>query len=88
MSSPVSWLVEVGVKPGQPESFTELMHEMVASTRDEPGAWAYEWFVGVGDIVHMYERYADSDAMLAHLAGFGGVSPGGSCRWSTSGDFT
>jgi hypothetical protein len=48
------------------------MHEMVESTRSEPGTQAYEWFLsGDGAVCHVYERYADSTAAMAHLGTFG-----------------
>jgi quinol monooxygenase YgiN len=72
MDAQVSWLLEVAVKPGQLEPFRALMEEMVASTRAESGALGYEWFIGDdGSVVHLAERYADSAAILAHLATFG-----------------
>ena len=68
----VAWLLEVAVNPGQLETVRALMDEMVASTRAEPGARGYVWFVGQdGGVVALYERYADSAAALAHLATFG-----------------
>lgn len=71
MSEHVSWLLELAVKPGQLESFGELMAEMVSATRDEPGALVYEWSISPDETkVHIYERYADSAATLAHLATF------------------
>jgi quinol monooxygenase YgiN len=71
MSTAISWDLMLKVNDGQLESFRSLMDEMVASTRDEPGAVIYEWFVSDdGGSVHIYERYADSDATLAHLGGF------------------
>jgi quinol monooxygenase YgiN len=72
MDDRVSWVLEVAVKPGQLENFRALMQEMVASTRAEPGALGYEWFIGDdGRAVHLFERYADSAATLTHLANFG-----------------
>jgi quinol monooxygenase YgiN len=68
----VSWLLELAVKPGKLEDFRALMDEMVESTRAESGALAFEWFIGEDeDVVHIYERYADSEAVLTHLATFG-----------------
>jgi quinol monooxygenase YgiN len=68
----VSWVLEVAVKPGHLEAFRALMQEMVASTRAEPGALGYEWFIGDdGRAVHLFERYADSTATLEHLTNFG-----------------
>jgi quinol monooxygenase YgiN len=72
MGDQVSWVLEVAVKPGQIETFRALMNEMVGSTRAEPGALIYEWFVSDdGSVVHLYERFADSAATLAHLGTFG-----------------
>src|SRR4051794_16244955 len=68
----VSWVVELAVKSGQLDAFRTLMEEMVDSTRDEQGALAYQWFVSDdGSTVHIYERYANSAAVLEHLQGFG-----------------
>jgi quinol monooxygenase YgiN len=67
----VWWILKCAVKDGQLDAFEELMGEMVAATRDEPGALAYEWFVSDdGTAVHLYERYADSDAAITHIDGF------------------
>ena len=72
MASTVSWILRVNVKDGQVETFRALMEEMVESTKTEPGTLIYEWFIdGAGRSVHIYERYADSAAVLAHGAVFG-----------------
>jgi quinol monooxygenase YgiN len=72
MNNRVSWVLEVAVKPGALGTFRALMEEMVESTRAEPGALDYEWFVtDDGRVVHLYERYADSTAVLTHLGTFG-----------------
>ena len=46
------------------------MAEMVAATQaNEPGTLDYEWNVSVdGTQCHMFERYVDSAATMAHLA--------------------
>jgi quinol monooxygenase YgiN len=68
MGDQISWHVELAVKPGQIENFQALTGEMVESTRDEPGVLDYERFVSDdGKFVHVYERYADSAAAVAHL---------------------
>jgi quinol monooxygenase YgiN len=68
----VAWLLELAVNPGQFDAVWALMEEMVASTRAEPGALGYAWFVGEENrTVALYERYADSAAVLAHMATFG-----------------
>lgn len=70
--SAVSWDLQLAVKDGQLETFRALMGEMVEHTKQESGALAYEWFVSEdGGAVHIYERYADSDATMVHLGGFG-----------------
>jgi hypothetical protein len=72
METQVSWLLEVAVKPDRLEDFRALMEEMVASTRAEPGALGYEWFVSDdGGVVHLAERYANTAAALAHVGVFG-----------------
>jgi quinol monooxygenase YgiN len=72
MGDQVSWLPEVAVKPGQLEIFRALMQETVESTRAEPGALSDGWFISDGGgPVHLYERYADSAAVLTHLGAFG-----------------
>jgi quinol monooxygenase YgiN len=68
----VAWLLELAVNPGQLETVRALMDEMVESTAAEPGALSYGWYVSDdGGKVALYERYADSAAVLAHLATFG-----------------
>ena len=70
--STVSWVLAANVKPGQLESLRALMEEMVESTEKEPGTLAYEWFISEDEnSFHLYERYVDSEAALAHLSAFG-----------------
>ena len=71
MENHVSWVIELAVKDGQLDTFKELMGEMVAGTSQEPQSLAYEWYISDdGGIVHIFEKYADSDAMIAHVNGF------------------
>ena len=68
MANTVSWNLQLAVVDGRLEDFRALMHEMVASTEAEPGALGYEWFLSDdGSTCHLNERYADSDAVMAHL---------------------
>jgi hypothetical protein len=47
------------------------MEEMVEGTSTEPPTLNYEWYIGEDDgVVHIFEKYADSDAMIAHVNGF------------------
>jgi quinol monooxygenase YgiN len=71
MEGHVSWVIELDVKDGQLDTFKELMEEMVAGTSAEPGTLGYEWYISDdGGTVHIYEKYADSDAMVTHVSGF------------------
>ena len=68
MSAQISWHVELKVKPGLMDAFRTLTREMIESTRSERGALIYERFVGQDNqSVHVFERYADSAAAIAHL---------------------
>jgi quinol monooxygenase YgiN len=72
MGDRVSWQVELTVKPGELDNFRTLTRRMADSTRGERGVLSYERFVsGDGTVVHVYERYADSAAAVAHLRTFG-----------------
>jgi quinol monooxygenase YgiN len=72
MDGQVSWQVELAVKPGELDNFRALTAEMVESTRGEPGVLSYERFVSAdGQTVHVYERYVDASAAVAHLRTFG-----------------
>jgi quinol monooxygenase YgiN len=73
MNPHVYWLLELEIQPGRAKDFRTLMDEMVAATRaDEPGALNYEWSTSAdGKRCHIFERYADSGAVMAHMATFG-----------------
>ena len=71
MGDQVSWVIELAVKPDQLEAFEALMEEMVAGTSLEPESLGYEWFISADEAtVHIYEKYADSEAMISHVSGF------------------
>lgn len=71
MGDHVSWLLELAVKAGQLDDLKALMAEMVESTKSEAGAMIYEWSItDDNSTLHLYERYADSGAVLTHSAGF------------------
>lgn len=72
MSTVVSWNLQMFVRDGRLDDARELMEEMVASTREESGTLGYEWFLSEdGSACHIYERYADSDAVMVHVGNFG-----------------
>lgn len=68
---PVSWHVELAVKPGALERFRALTAEMVDFAQGEAGVLAYERYVSPdGTLVHVYERWADSPSAVDHLRAF------------------
>ncbi len=73
MSTQVSWMLELDLAEGRESDFRSLMAEMVAATKaDEPGTLDYEWSLSDdGRRCHIFERYADSAALLTHLGTFG-----------------
>jgi len=71
MSGQIAWRVELAVRPGRLDDFRALTGEMVEFTRSEAGVLSYERFVtGDARVVHVYERYANSAAAVAHLRNF------------------
>jgi len=71
MKDHVSWVIELAVKDGELDTFKALMEEMVEGTSMEPPTLNYEWYISEDDgVVHIFEKYADSDAMIAHVNGF------------------
>ena len=72
MSDQIAWHVELRVKPGQMDAFRALTGEMVEATKKEHGALIYERFIGDdNEAVHVFERYSDAAAAVAHLRTFG-----------------
>jgi len=72
MSKPISWSLQMNVRSGQLDDARKLMKEMVESTSAEKESHCYEWFLSAdGKTCHILERYADSDAVMAHLGTFG-----------------
>ena len=86
MSDNVFWVVELAIKPGQLDAFKALMNDMVAATQaNEPGALNYEWFISEdGTTCHIYERYADSAAVMAHMGNFASFGE----RWAAAVEIT
>ena len=73
MNSEVSWILELDVQEGREKDVQALMTEMVGATEaNEAGTLSYEWSTSAdGRRCHIYERYADSAAVLVHLGTFG-----------------
>ena len=71
MGTDVSWMIELSVNSGSEEDLRALINDAVTATRNEPRTLAYEWSLSPdGSICHIYERYADSAAVMEHLAAF------------------
>lgn len=71
MTNAISWNLQLSVRDGHLDEARELMKEMVSATLEEPGTQGYEWFLSDdGKTCHINERYADSDAMMAHIGNF------------------
>ena len=72
MSNVVSWSLQMSVREGRLDDLRTLVRELVEATRAEVGTLTYEYFLSDdGGACHIYERYADSDAAMAHLGNFG-----------------
>lgn len=72
MSEHVIWAIEARIKDGQQAAFDAFVRELIEATRKEPGTLAYEWSIGEdGRSVHVYERYADTAAVMAHMGTWG-----------------
>jgi quinol monooxygenase YgiN len=73
MSEQVYWIVDAVIKDGETEAFKALMAEMVAATEaNEPDTLNYEWTIAAdGSRCHIFERYANSAAVVTHLKWFG-----------------
>lgn len=67
----VHWHLIMTVNAGQADAVKPLLDRMVAATmNNEPGALIYD-YMGAGDKVHVYERYADNAAAMTHMGNFG-----------------
>lgn len=73
MSDHVYWIIEADVLDGQLDGLKSLMAEMSEATKkDEPDALNYEWSLSAdGKECHIFERYADNEATMIHMANFG-----------------
>ena len=72
MSKNIYWILELEIQ-SESDQFTALMNDMVTATQaNEPDTLNYEWSTNAdGTICHIYERYADSAAVITHLGNFG-----------------
>ena len=67
----VHWQITMTVNADQADAVKPLLDRMVAATQaNEPDALIYD-YMGDGDQVHIYERYADNAAAVTHMSNFG-----------------
>lgn len=73
MSDHVHWIIEMTINPGALDDFRAVTKEMIDQVQaNEPETLAYEWFISSDDSTcHVYERYANSAAVMTHHAWFG-----------------
>jgi len=73
MAENVYWVFELAINPGRFEDLKALMAAMVEATqKNEAGTLNYEWTISDDrQICHIYERFQDSAAAMAHLESFG-----------------
>ena len=68
MREEIYWVYTVTVKPERLAEFKQVVAPLVAATKEEPGALAYEYHVGDDQsTVHIFEHYRDSNAVVAHV---------------------
>ena len=71
-SKQVYWIITGEINSGQEDAFRAICARMVESTQAEPGALNYEWSIAENSrTFHIYERYADSEAVKFHRAQVG-----------------
>jgi quinol monooxygenase YgiN len=64
----IYWVCTFKVKPEQFDEFRQLVAPLVAATKQEEGALAYEYNVSDDrTTVHILEHYRDSDAVVLHV---------------------
>ena len=76
MTDNICWIIEADVHDGKQAELRSLAADFTEGTKNEAGAVGYEWSLSAdGKRIHIYERYADSDAALVHLGNVGGRLP-------------
>jgi len=72
MSDSFYFVLEVSILPGQLENFRAVSRDLIAAMQLESGTLNYEWNLSHDEnSCHIYERYRDSAAFMAHAQTFG-----------------
>jgi autoinducer 2-degrading protein len=77
MADDLFWIFTLQVKPGRYDEFKRLVSAIVTASEKESGTLAYQYSVNHDhSVVHIYERYRDSDAFVSHVSQtFGAFAP-------------
>lgn len=68
MSGEISNFFTASVRAGKFGAFKQLVSQIVAAARKEPGTLVYEYSVSHDEkIVHIFERYRNDDALVSHI---------------------
>jgi quinol monooxygenase YgiN len=68
MRQDIYWVCVFKVKPEQFGEFKQVVAPLVAATKQEPGALAYEYYVSDDrTTIHILEHYRDSGAVVSHV---------------------
>ena len=71
MAAPVHFVVDLAINEGKLDAFQAIANDMIARTRNEAGALAYEWYLSADQRrCRVFEIYQDVDAVNAHLNGY------------------
>ncbi len=73
----VAYVVELTIEEGKQDAFKQKAAKYIEQVEaGEPGTLAYQWFLAEdGSRCLLYENFADSNALLAHLANVGPSLP-------------
>lgn len=72
MNDNIHWTIHATIKEGRLEGLKEHIVKMVEMTKTEKGALNYEFFLnGDKSRIFIHERYADSEAAIAHVQNVG-----------------
>ena len=71
MHDHISWWVELTIRPPDVNAYRDLTREMIEFARTEPGTLIYDRYLdNDGLTIHVFERYVDSTAAVAHIRNF------------------
>ena len=76
MTENIYWILKAKIGDGNLDELKKLAKECCEITKTEPGVMAYEWSIAQDrEMLHIYERYMDSEAAMAHMANLSAQLP-------------